>query len=311
MNRPLIAGLVVGAVALLAGGAVAGNQLTDTTATTQTECSPPSGPFVLNQIVLDSPAGSDRTAANSSTPFFDLDGDGNHSSYAVSIDGISIGSFTSDTFANVCIKTTTPLVDGPHTLTATETAPNASNQIPPYPFTVDTIAPVAPSRPILASYSDCPFTVHPPDPRCSDNVTDYTNPALIGTASSDSKTVQLSFTPPDGTGGGAVSSGAWTVKPTPLKAGTSYTVTATAQDSAGNVSAASPSYAFSIAGTAPTTTTTRPTTTTTSTTTTSTSTSTTTTVAPTTTTTTTIPLNNTPCTIPGPRTGFCTGTFSQ
>ncbi len=311
MNRYQLRLLAIGGASLLAaGGALTVGAIAlvnSASSTTNTECSP-SGPYVLNQVELDQPAGSDRTAANSSTPFFDLDGDGNRSTYAVSIDGTSIGSFSSDTFANVCIKTTTALADGAHTLTATETAPNASNQIPPYPFTVDTIAPVAPSKPTLASYSDCPFTVHPPDPRCSDNVTDYTNPALIGTASSDSKTVQLSFTPPDGTGGGAVSSGAWTVKPTPLKAGTSYTVTATAQDSAGNVSVPSLSYAFSIAGTAPTTTTTRPTTTTTSST--STSTSTTTTVA-TTTTTTTIPLNNTPCTIPGPRTGFCTGTFSQ
>src|SRR5262245_42588585 len=81
--------------------------------------------WVLNQVQLDDGTcghnlqiGSDVTASSSATPLFLLYGDGSRSSYAVKIDGVSIGTFTSNAFANVCIQDTTTLAQGAHTLTA-------------------------------------------------------------------------------------------------------------------------------------------------------------------------------------------------
>ena len=52
--------------------------------------------------------GSDKTASASPLPSFLLWGDGGLSSYRIFIDGVSIGTFNSDGFANVCIYTTHP-----------------------------------------------------------------------------------------------------------------------------------------------------------------------------------------------------------
>ena len=49
--------------------------------------------------------GSDKTASSSNTPTFWLMGDGGLSSYAVAIDGVSIGTFNSAGNGNVCITT--------------------------------------------------------------------------------------------------------------------------------------------------------------------------------------------------------------
>src|SRR5215217_5457296 len=62
--------------------------------------------------------GLDRTASNSATPSFLLFGDGGLSSYQAFVDGLPVGIFYSDGYANVCVTTTLPLSDGPHQLTA-------------------------------------------------------------------------------------------------------------------------------------------------------------------------------------------------
>src|ERR1044072_6478061 len=50
--------------------------------------------------------GSNKTASSSATPSFLLNADGNKATYQVFIDGTSIGNFTSDSIANVCIQDT-------------------------------------------------------------------------------------------------------------------------------------------------------------------------------------------------------------
>src|SRR5262249_24795773 len=117
--------------------------------------------FVLNQVQLDNgvcgqnlQVGSDPTASASATPSFLLSGDGGLSSYAISIDGVSIGTFKSDGFGNVCIRTTVALADGAHQLTGTELAPHAGNVVGPFAFSVDTVAPPAPSAVALNWSSD-------------------------------------------------------------------------------------------------------------------------------------------------------------
>src|SRR5262245_37991461 len=80
--------------------------------------------WVLNQAQFDDgtckhslPSGTDPTFINSTTPWFLLYGDGNRSSYRIFIDGVSIGTFSSDSVSNVCISTTVPLSQGAHVLT--------------------------------------------------------------------------------------------------------------------------------------------------------------------------------------------------
>src|SRR5262245_48233565 len=98
--------------------------------------------------------GSDKTASSSNLPSFWLMGDGGLSSYSAFIDGVPIGTFQSAGNGNVCLLTTTPLSDGPHTLTANELAPRPTMLVTPFAFTVDTVPPPSPSVPVLSAYSD-------------------------------------------------------------------------------------------------------------------------------------------------------------
>src|SRR5206468_4979245 len=85
--------------------------------------------WVLNQAQFDDGTcgyfSPNPTVTSSRTPWFLVFGDGNKSSYQMFIDGASIGTFSSDTWMNVCVGTTTPLSDGPHVLTGTELKPVA------------------------------------------------------------------------------------------------------------------------------------------------------------------------------------------
>ena len=131
--------------------------------------------WVLNHVQLDDGTcghdlqlGSDITASSTATPWFLLDGDGSKASYQVRIDGVAIGTFSSNVFANVCIHEANSLAEGSHTLTASELAPNPANAPARFGFTVDTVPPPSPSRPVLASYSDSGVV--------GDNVTMFATP---------------------------------------------------------------------------------------------------------------------------------------
>ena len=192
--------------------------------------------WVLNQVQLDDGTcghnlqiGSDVTASSSATPSFLLFGDGSKASYAVKIDGASIGTFSSDMFANVCIQDTTTLAQGAHTLTASELAPTPSNSVTPFKFSVDTVAPSPPSMPALASYSDSGVV--------GDNLTKFNNPALVGTAPLGASVIAYDAGAP-GVGGAIVdSTGHWTIRTIPLANGT-HPISVRAEDEAGNLSSA-------------------------------------------------------------------------
>src|SRR5262245_61070680 len=89
--------------------------------------------------------GSDKTASSSATPQFLLWGDGGASSYQMFIDGTSIGTFSSDGWGNVCVYTTVPISDGPHTLTGNELSPHNTYTVTPLSFSVDTVPPSTPT----------------------------------------------------------------------------------------------------------------------------------------------------------------------
>jgi len=148
--------------------------------------------------------GSDKTASRSATPSFLLWGDGGASSYTIFIDGVSIGIFLSNGFANVCITTTTPLADGPHLLTGNELLPHSTYVITPFNFSVDTVPPPAPSPPVVSSYSDSGVL--------GDGITRYRNvnftgtydPSMSTSATGGNSTVALAWSAPVSDGGSAI-----------------------------------------------------------------------------------------------------------
>ncbi len=192
----------------------------------------------LNTAVLDNGTcghnlqlGSDPTASSSATPTFLLYGDGGAASYAMFIDGVSIGTFnTSDMYGDVCINDTLTLAQGAHVLTGNELKPNAANTVTPFNFSVDTIPPNPPSTPYLLPSGG--------------NTTTSSQPSFSGT-SDPSVAIRL-YGGSIGIGGALAStSGTWMVTTTKLSAGT-YTITAKAVDEAGNYSAPSGSMTLTV-----------------------------------------------------------------
>ncbi|HKD94095.1 MAG TPA: fibronectin type III domain-containing protein [Gaiellaceae bacterium] len=190
----------------------------------------------------DAQLGSNKTASSTATPWFYLTGDGGASSYQAWIDGTSIGTFAGNPFAVVCISTPSALTDGPHTLTLQELAPNPSNSIAPYVFTVDTVPPAVPSTPVLDQYSDSGVA--------GDNITLYNSPVLNGTSDPN---VPIRVYDGSVLVGSALSdsTGHWQATTSRLSNGT-HSLSALAIDEAGNQSALSGALALTIDATAPT-----------------------------------------------------------
>ncbi|MDP9334421.1 MAG: Ig-like domain-containing protein [Actinomycetota bacterium] len=232
--------------------------------------------------------GSDKTASSSATPTFWLMGDGGLSSYQAFIDGVSVGTFNSDGYANVCIRTSSRLAEGTHVLTANELAPHSTYTITPFNFSVDTVAPSAPTTPALDLYSNVP----------GNGVSKFHNVTLVG-SSAPNAPVQVYAARVLIGGAKADASGHWSAATAYLANGT-YTVTAAALDAAGNKSPLSGALTLTIndqATTATTTTIVQTTTTTKPPATTTSTVNTTTTTRPPTTTTTVVK------TVPGAPTG--------
>ncbi|MEA2744341.1 MAG: large repetitive protein, partial [Acetobacteraceae bacterium] len=131
---------------------------------------------------------------------------------------------------------------GAHTVTAkqTDVAGNVSAASVSLLVTVDTTAPVAPSRPNLIAASDNGVSN-------TDNITSITTPSFNGTAETGS-TIAL-FDGAALIGSGVATGGAWSIAATTLVSGT-HTITATATDVAGNVSGASVARLVTITPTA-------------------------------------------------------------
>ncbi|RZJ08411.1 MAG: hypothetical protein EOP39_13915, partial [Rubrivivax sp.] len=111
-------------------------------------------------------------------------------------------------------------------------------------YTVDRVAPAAPSRPMLAAESDTGFST-------SDGITQRNTPTFTGTADAGST---VTLVDSDGAivlgSTTAAAGGTWSITTSALTAG-SHTVSARASDAAGNVSAASSGLTVSIDATAP------------------------------------------------------------
>ncbi|CAK0767401.1 hypothetical protein WCLP8_4060001 [uncultured Gammaproteobacteria bacterium] len=141
--------------------------------------------------------------------------------------------------------TSATLSDGAHTLTATATDPagNTGTAGGPLAVTVDTTAPAGPPAPVLATASDSGDSN-------SDRITKINTPLITGTAEANS-TVKLydgvtliATTTADG-------NGAWSIT-TPGMVDGSHTLSVTATDAVGNISARSATLALTIDTTVPT-----------------------------------------------------------
>ena len=151
-------------------------------------------------------------------------------------DGTVLGTAVADASGNWTI-TSSPLSDGGHKLTATQTdiAGNASAISAALSVTVDTVA-AAPSAPDLVAASDS----FGPTGTNTDNITNNSTPTVSGSGAEAGATVTLYDS--DGTTvlGTAVADalGNWTITSSPLSDGV-HSLTVTQTDIAGNTSAAS------------------------------------------------------------------------
>ena len=135
-----------------------------------------------------------------------------------------------------------------HVLTGVEVKPIAGNVVTPFTFYVDTVAPAVPSAPALAYYSDSGVQ--------GDNITQYSNPMLTGTAQPN-VSIALYNNGLSGMGGaGSGPSGQWSARAN-LPNGT-HAISASAGDSAGNVSARSGDLSLTVDLVAPVTSVTSP-----------------------------------------------------
>jgi MYXO-CTERM domain-containing protein len=154
------------------------------------------------------------------------------STVAVKVDGTPVGTVTTNFSGDWSLVSTTPLVEGVHTATATATdaAGNTSGDSTARSFTVDTVAPAAP---VLTAPAALITT---------------SMPVISGTAEAGGM-VEVKV---DGVSVGTVSvndSGSWIL--TAALGEGAHTATATVTDRAGNTSEASPARTFTVDTMAP------------------------------------------------------------
>ncbi len=160
------------------------------------------------------------------------------------IDGSPIAATVIADAQGVWSFTPTGLADGAHTIVASQTDAFGNIGTAALSFTLDTIAPAAPSTPNLAAGSDSGLSG-------TDNITNVTTPVFTGSGAEAGATVTLF----DGTtvlgAATADGSGNWSITSSTLSGG-SYTLTVKQTDIAGNTSLASAGLSVTIDTTAPT-----------------------------------------------------------
>jgi uncharacterized repeat protein (TIGR01451 family) len=188
-----------------------------------------SGVFTTDNITSDtSPTLNGTAEANSTVKIYD--------------GATLIGTVTAD--ASGAWTLTPTLAIGSHdiTVTSTDLAGNVSSASPILAVVVDIASPVAPSAPDLTAGSDTGLS-------STDNLTKTTAPTLSGTAEPNATVKLYDGATLIGTST-ADAFGNWTILSNVLSAG-AHTLTATATDAAGNLSAASSSLVITIDVTAP------------------------------------------------------------
>lgn len=162
-------------------------------------------------------------------------------------DGVLVGSGMVDGTGAWSVTPTTPLTNGPHLLTVSQTDPagNVSASTGGFTVNVDALAPVAP---IIASVADNTAPVIGVVP--NGGSTNETHPAISGTGEAGSTITLYNGAAVLGTT--TVNAGGnWSFTPTTALTAGSWSITATATDAAGNTGPASDARTFTIDTTAP------------------------------------------------------------
>ncbi|MCK7323817.1 BapA/Bap/LapF family large adhesin [Enterobacter kobei] len=199
---------------------------------------------VITQVVDDAPGGTlgslnlnDTT--NDATPTLSGTAEAN-ATVTIRADGVVIGTTVADGLGAWSFTPSTPLGEGPHTLTAvaTDAAGNTSGVSNSWGLIIDSVAPATPV--ITQVVDDAPEGLGALNPNGSTN---DTTPTLNGTAEPGS-TVTIRLDGADLVTAPVGSNGTWTYTPTaPLGEGP-HTFTVVATDAAGNTSL--PSTGFNI-----------------------------------------------------------------
>ncbi|EPB5263568.1 BapA/Bap/LapF family large adhesin [Enterobacter kobei] len=199
---------------------------------------------VITQVVDDAPGGTlgslnlnDTT--NDATPTLSGTAEAN-ATVTIRADGVLIGTTVADGLGAWSFTPSTPLGEGPHTLTAvaTDAAGNTSGVSNSWGLIIDSVAPATPV--ITQVVDDAPEGLGALNPNGSTN---DTTPTLNGTAEPGS-TVTIRLDGADLVTVPVGSNGTWTYTPTaPLGEGP-HTFTVVATDAAGNTSL--PSTGFNI-----------------------------------------------------------------
>ncbi len=156
------------------------------------------------------------------------------------VDGAAAGTTTVAGDGTWSLAITSPLADGIHTISASQsdTAGNVSNQPSPFNLTIDTTPPAMPTGLALAADSDSSSS-------STDDLTNVSLPTLTGTGDAGS----IIYLYDGGTViGSAVtgSNGTFSVTPTTALTEGANSLTVTATDAAGNTSGASTSLAVTL-----------------------------------------------------------------
>jgi large repetitive protein len=162
-------------------------------------------------------------------------------------DGTLIGSATVDATGAWSVTPTTPLTNGQHLLTVSQTdaAGNVSASTAGFTVNVDALAPIAP---VITSVADNTAPVIGVVP--NGGSTNETHPAISGTGEAGSTITLYNGTTLLGTTT-VNTAGNWTYTPSTALSAGNWSITATATDAAGNTGPASDARTFTIDTTAP------------------------------------------------------------
>jgi fibronectin type 3 domain-containing protein len=163
------------------------------------------------------------------------------------IDGVSIGTFSSDASANVCVSTSVPLANGAHVLTGNELSPISTNVVTPFNFSVDTVVPPTTSTPVLGYTSDTGVK--------GDNITSLHGFTISGTSATGAGVTGINVYYANGSryfGGAVPNNGSWSVGNSVSGDGV-YALQAVAIDEAGNQSPLSGALTVTVDSVPPTT----------------------------------------------------------
>ena len=193
-------------------------------------------PVVTASLSVDTGSSSaDKVTTNPT-----ITGTGNAGAVVTITEGTTTLGTTTANASGVWTFTPTTLANGVHTITASETDSSGNTGSASLTFTLDTVAPLAPT---IASFS-------PDTGLTGDHLTNVNTVTLTGTAEANS-TVKLSEGTTSLGAATANSSGAWSFTTGALANGL-HSVTAAATDAAGNTGAPSTAFAITIDTVAPT-----------------------------------------------------------